>query len=144
MMMRYSPYLTASLLLIAAFGASAGSLAANSNAVLLEQIDGADSNKDGYISKAELIAFRGKNFGRLDRDANGVLTRSDIPAMAKRFNPNVDFDRLIKQFDGNGDGKVSRSEFVDGPTTIFDAADTNKDGLLSKAERNAAVKAAKG
>jgi Ca2+-binding EF-hand superfamily protein len=134
----------ATALLLAVCGGAAQTLAANGNAVLLDQIEGADTNRDGYVSKPELIAFRAKNFGRLDRNGDGVLMRSDIPAMAKRFRPEVDFDRLLKQFDANKDGKVSRSEFVDGPTTIFDMADSNKDGLLSKAERNTAVKAAKG
>jgi Ca2+-binding EF-hand superfamily protein len=132
------------LLLLAAFANPAECKAASNNAVLLEQLEGADSNKDGNVSKAELKNFRAANFGRLDRNGDGVLMRSDIPAMAKRFRPEVDFDRLLKQFDANKDNKVSRSEFVDGPTTIFDMADSNKDGLLSKAERTAAVKAAKG
>jgi EF hand len=142
--MIHNPHITTVLLLIAVCGSAAQSFAANGNAALLEQIDGADSNRDGSISKPELIAFRAKNFGRLDRNGDGVLMRSDIPAMAKRLRPELDFDRLLKQFDANKDSRVSRSEFVDGPTTIFDAADTNKDGVLSKAERTTAVKAAKG
>ena len=142
--MIHNPHIATALMLIAVCGSAAQSYAANGNAVLLDQIGGADTNRDGFVSKPELIAFRASNFTRLDRNGDGVLMRSDIPAMAKRFRPEVDFDRLIKQFDGNKDGKITRSEFVDGPTTIFDAADTNKDGLLSKAERNAAVKAAKG
>jgi hypothetical protein len=132
------------LAILSALGGTLSCLAASNNAVLLDQIGGADSNRDGYISKPELIAFRAANFARLDRNGDGVLKRSDIPSMARRFNPQVDFDRLIQQFDGNKDGVVSRSEFVNGPTTIFDAADTNKDGLLSKAERSSAVRAAKG
>lgn len=143
--MKNSQHAITLLTIIATTAGAAGSLAAsNGNAVLLDQVGGADTNRDGNVSKQELIAFRGANFARLDRNGDGLLMRSDIPAMAKRFRPEVDFDRLIKQFDANNDGKVSRSEFVDGPTTIFDAADSNKDGLLTKAERSAAVKAAKG
>jgi hypothetical protein len=142
-MIKDSPLITAGLVFVAALGAAGASLAASNNAALLAQIEGADANRDGNVSKQELINFRAANFNRLDRDGNGVLTRSDIPAMAKRFNPNVDFDKLITQFDANKDGKVSRSEFVDGRTTIFDAADSNKDGVLTKAERQTAIKAAK-
>jgi EF-hand domain pair/EF hand len=144
MVMINNPHITTALFLISVCGIAAQSFAANGNAVLLEQIDGADTNRDGSVSKSELTAFRARNFGRLDRNSDGVLTRSDIPAIAKRFRPEIDFDRLLKQFDANKDNKVSRPEFVDGPTTIFDMADSNKDGLLSKAERTAAVKAAKG
>jgi Ca2+-binding EF-hand superfamily protein len=125
-------------------GIANGAAAAPNNAALLARIEGADSNRDGFVSKPELIAFRAANFGRLDRNGDGVLMRSDIPAFAKRINPDIDFDRLTAQFDANRDGKVSRAEFVNGPTTIFDAADANADGLLSKAERNAAIKAARG
>lgn len=143
--MKNSQHAITLLTIIATTAGAAGSLAAsNGNAVLLDQVGGADTNRDGNVSKQELIAFRGANFARLDRNGDGLLMRSDIPAMAKRFRPEVDFDRLIKQFDANNDGKVSRSEFVDGPTTIFDAADSNKDGLLTKAERSAAVKGVKG
>jgi EF-hand domain pair/EF hand len=117
--------------------------AANPNASMLGRLDGADTNRDGAISKSELIAFRSTNFGRLDRDGNGVLTRSDIPAFLSRINPNLDFDSLMAQFDSNRDNKVSRNEFVNGPTIIFDAADTNHDGLLTSAERQTAIKAAK-
>lgn len=118
--------------------------AAPNNAALLSQIEGADANRDGNISRQELINFRATNFDRLDRNGDGVLMRSDIPAFAKRINPDIDFDRLILQFDANRDGKVSRSEFVNGPTSVFDAADANADSVLTKAERNAAIKAARG
>jgi EF-hand domain pair/EF hand len=117
--------------------------AANPNAAMLGRLDGADTNRDGAISKPELIAFRSSNFVRLDRDGNGVLTRTDIPAFVSRINPSLNFNSLMTQFDANRDGKVSREEFVNGPTAIFDAADANHDGLLTNAERQAAIKAAK-
>lgn len=122
---------------------SSAATAANPNAAMLSRLDGADANRDGAISKPELIAFRSTNFARLDRDDNGVLTRSDIPAFVSRINPNLNFDSLMAQFDANRDGKVSRDEFVNGPTVIFDAADANRDGLLTTEERQTAIKAAK-
>jgi EF-hand domain pair/EF hand len=117
--------------------------AASPNAAMLGRMGSADANRDGAISKPELIAFRASNFARLDRDGNGVLTRSDIPAFMSRLNANLDFDSLMTQFDTNNDGKVSRAEFVNGPTVVFDAADANHDGLLTTAERQAAINAAK-
>ncbi len=129
--------------LCASIAATQGHAANGTAAAALDQMAGADTNGDGSITRAELTAFRAKNFTRLDRDGNGVLTRSDIPAMAARMRPDIDFDRLIKQFDANGDKKVSRDEFVSGPTTYFDLADANRDGVLTKAERDAAIAAAK-
>lgn len=122
---------------------STAASAASPNAAMLSRLDGADTNRDGAISKPEMIAFRSNNFARLDRDRNGVLTRSDIPAFLSRVNPNLDFDSLMAQFDANRDGKVSRDEFVNGPTVIFDAAAANRDGLLTTEERQTAIKAAK-
>ncbi len=117
--------------------------APNGNARMLDRIGAADTNRDGAISKPELVAFRAGNFARLDRDGNGILTMADIPRFAARFNPDLDFNSLLAQFDANGDKKVSRAEFVSGPTLIFDAADSNGDGLLTATERQAAIAAAK-
>lgn len=129
---------------IALIALSAPAFAANPNAAnMLGRMDGADANRDGVVTKAELIAFRANNFSRLDRDGNGALTRSDIPAFMARFNPGLDFDSLMKQFDANMDKKVSRDEFVNGPTVVFDAADANRDGMLTADERKAAIAAAK-
>jgi Ca2+-binding EF-hand superfamily protein len=50
---------------------------------------------------------------------------------------------MTVQFDANRDGKVSRDEFVGGPTLVFDRADANHDGVLTTGEIDAAVAAAK-
>jgi Ca2+-binding EF-hand superfamily protein len=122
---------------------SAPAFAASPSAAMLGRMEGADANRDGIITKAELIAFRASNFVRLDRDGNGMLTRSDIPAFMARVNSGLDFNSLMQQFDANRDKKVSREEFVRGPTVLFDAADANGDGILTTAERKAAIAAAK-
>ncbi len=125
--------------------AATAAIAANPNAaMMLDRMGGADANRDGSVTKSELIAFRASNFSRLDRDGNGVLTKSDIPAMMARLNRNLDINSLIDQFDANGDKKVSRDEFVNGPTAIFDHADTNKDNVLTATERKAAMAKARG
>jgi hypothetical protein len=125
--------------------AASAAFAANPNAAaMLDRMGGADANRDGSVTKTELIAFRANNFSRLDRDGNNVLTKSDIPAMMARFNSSLDINSLIKQFDANGDKKVSRDEFVNGPTVIFDQADANQDNILTAAERKAAMAKARG
>jgi hypothetical protein len=128
--------------LMASAGAQAAPPKANA-AALLERLPQADANRDGLVTKTEVITFRAASFSRLDRDDNGVLTRGDIPAFAARINPDLNFNALIAQFDLNRDGVVSRTEFVDGPTAVFDLADTNKDGVLTPAERQTALSAVK-
>lgn len=125
---------------IALCAAAAPAFAAPPNMhAMLDRMGGADANRDGNITKPELVAFRAANFARIDRDRNGVLTKSDIPAFAARLNRNLDFDAMIGQFDANRDGQVSRAEFVTGQTAVFDAADTNRDNVLTTVERNAAL-----
>jgi Ca2+-binding EF-hand superfamily protein len=131
------------LLLVSLIAISGTAFAASPNQAALERMARADTNHDGNISKAELLAFRSANFQRFDRDGSGALTRSDVPAFFARLNPDLDFDALLNQFDANHDRQVSRNEFVNGPTIVFDAADTNHDGLLTSAERNAAMAAAR-
>jgi Ca2+-binding EF-hand superfamily protein len=131
------------ILCLALFLTAGAALAAGGNAALISRMEGADTNRDMIVTKPELIAYRGKNFARFDRNSDGYLTRDDIPAFLARFNPDLDFNTLLTQFDSDKDGKVSRAEFVNGPTIIFDAADTNRDGQLTAAERQAAINAAK-
>ncbi|WP_395446006.1 EF-hand domain-containing protein [Caulobacter sp. UC70_42] len=45
---------------------------------------------------------------------------------------------VITHADRNGDGRVTRSEFVDGPAPLFDRADRDHDGRLSRDEIAAA------
>lgn len=130
------------LTLLVIFTASPVNAAAPNDQTLLSRMSGADINRDGNITKAELIAFRGKNFVRLDRNGDSVLTRNDIPAFL-RGRGSLDFDALIIQFDSNQNGQISRDEFVNGPTVVFDRADINRDNVLSEAERKTAIAGAK-
>ncbi|CAN7147981.1 EF-hand domain-containing protein [Mesorhizobium sp. LjRoot246] len=38
-----------------------------------------DSNRDGFIDRAELDAFFAKRFARLDKNADGILTADELP-----------------------------------------------------------------
>jgi Ca2+-binding EF-hand superfamily protein len=48
--------------------------------------------------------------------------------------PEVIFIRMVKQFDTNGDFKISKEEFTAGVDKIFDQIDTNHDGQVTPAE----------
>jgi hypothetical protein len=116
---------------------------AQDNGKLLERMRGADANRDGTITRPELLVWRAANFSQIDRNRDGFLSKQDVPFFMRRSGGPFDIQAMTTQYDANRDGKISRAEFVDGPTPVFDQADRNRDGLLTKAELDAAIATAK-
>ena len=103
-----------------------------------------DVDKDGTVTREEFIAARADHFARLDRNSDGYLDSTDVPErLARRRQQKGGSDAMAGQFDADGDKKVSKEEFVNGPTTLFDRADTNTDNVLDATELAAAKAAAK-
>jgi Ca2+-binding EF-hand superfamily protein len=104
----------------------------------------ADANNDGSVTREEFIAARGQQFTRIDRNSDGFLDSNDVPKrLAERRKQNGGGGMPGGQFDADGDGKVSKDEFINGPTLIFDRADTDKNNVLDAKELAAAKEAAK-
>lgn len=120
-------------------------------------MENADANKDGMIDKDEFKAARAAQFQRLDRNADGFLDSQDRPqrpaqgqeeGAQKERQPGEHRSgeraaKMLAQADANGDGKVSKDEYVNAPTTFFDQADTDHDGVLSAKELDTAKAAAR-
>lgn len=100
--------------------------------------DGADTDHDGRVSRAEFAAARDKRFDRLDRNHDGVISRDDFSRLI-RFRPQAGdrLDKWIASVDANHDGKVTRAELHAAPMRMFDLADTNRDGFVDQAEQAA-------
>ena len=100
-----------------------------------------DTNKDGFIAKAEVDALQAQRADKIEK-------------RAERFDPAKAFARL----DANKDGKVTQAEaeaahhqraeakggqpavaHATGAGRLFARADTNKDGILTRAEFDAAA-----
>lgn len=105
---------------------------------MLERFRAADENGDGQITRDELSASRAGKFARIDRDGDGFLTDSDFQKVARFAPAGFDPGRIKAEFDANGDGKVSRDEFVLGPAPLFAQLDTNRDAVVSADELKAA------
>jgi Ca2+-binding EF-hand superfamily protein len=104
----------------------------------------ADANNDGSVTKEELIAARGQQFAKFDRNSDGYLDSNDVPKrLAERRKQNGGGEMHGGQFDTDSDGKVSKEEFINGPTLIFDRADADKNNVLDAKELAAAKEAAK-
>src|SRR4051812_30583965 len=86
--------------------------------------DSADTNGDGVVTREEFQAARERLFGRLDRNGDGFIDADDLSGrMAGRQKSQKRLAELVSQLDKDGDGRVSKPEFVDGPARLFDRAD---------------------
>ena len=130
-----APLLASALAVLGMAGLSAPA-AAQQGQDPMEMLDQADRNGDGSITWAEVMASRESTFAQLDRNRDGFADSQDRPRIGGDR-----FDQAMRQFasaDANRDGRISRSEFMNAPSPQFDAADTNKDRVLSPAEIRAA------
>lgn len=107
-----------------------------------------DRDGDGSVSLAEMQAQRADRFGELDSDRSGLLDRSEMSAARERvatLAPNARGGqrsdelqaRMFARADGNGDGALSRDEFIASAEPVFSRLDRNGDGLITSAEREA-------
>jgi Ca2+-binding EF-hand superfamily protein len=121
--------LSAACLVLAASGAQAAPRTPGAT------LDKADANHDGYVTHDEFKASRAAGFDRLDRNDDGVVSLSEFPRLAKSTRPKAQtLKAVITHADRDGDGRVTRAEFVDGPAPLFDRADRDHDGRLSREE----------
>jgi hypothetical protein len=106
-------------------------------------IEHADANKDGKVTRQEYIDARAAQFARMDRNGDGVVDdadsreRADQSAVGKRVAA-----AMRARIDTNSDGKISKDEFVNAPTMLFDRFDADKNSELDAKELEAARGAA--
>ncbi|CAN5495506.1 EF-hand domain-containing protein [soil metagenome] len=98
-------------------------------------LDKADADHDGHVTREEFKASRAARFDRLDRNDDGVVSLSEFPRLTKsNLLKAQTLKAVITHADRDGDGRVTRVEFVDGPAPLFDRADRDHDGRLSRDE----------
>ena len=109
-----------------------------------------DKNKDGSLSEEELPPFLAKTFKKFDTNGDGLLNREEVGAMLKATRqflaaqqPELKGDidsivtTLLKQFDTDMDGKISKKEARGKIADAFDKLDQNGDGYLDRTELRA-------
>ncbi len=116
----------------------------------------ADLNRDGVVDRGEVDQVRLQRFERLDLNADGYLDREEAARARTRpvvpgsvppgatgreagpgwapGAPRGGGGKLFLRADRDGDGRVSRDEFMSLPHPGFDRADSNRDGRLTADE----------
>ena len=130
-----------------------------------------DANKDGKLDTADRTARRATHFAALDTDKNGSISQAEFSNRAARPEGGMRGERMggrhgrqggghdgmrrgmhggmaggmmMRMADTNSDQAINQAEFTAAALKHFDTADTNKDGTLTRAERQAAHQAMRG
>lgn len=94
----------------------------------------ADTDKDGNISKEELLSAHEAKFKEYDLNSDGVVTAKEVQ---EKLSSNYEkiAKKITRRFDENRDGKVTADEFKDHAERKLYILDLNDDGVISKEER---------
>lgn len=98
----------------------------------------ADANHDGSITRAEARAAREQAFSFMDSDHDGYLSAAEREARRGGREGRSGLGAMMGRRDGDGDGRISRVEFLGGGAPGFDRFDSNNNDVLEPGELEAA------
>jgi YD repeat-containing protein len=93
-----------------------------------DNFDDLDRNNNGRVERAEWYGGA-EDFRWLDRNGDGALTRFEVAGSQASLDSYDEFNNL----DFDRDGRLERGEWH-WPNVSFQQRDTNRDGILSRAE----------
>ena len=92
-----------------------------------------DANRDGTVTRAELIAGLKAEFAAHDTHHNGCLD-SEQAEQINQARVDADQSTATPVMDWNQDGCIDYTEFSAAPYSLFDQLDTDHDGKLTPKE----------
>lgn len=103
-----------------------------------------DADGDGKVTLDEARAQRGTVFDALDANGDDDLTATEIEEAQQRLRerlPNlpprrreIDLASALSALDSDGNGKLTKAEYLDATPRWFERRDANGDGVLTASE----------
>ena len=93
-----------------------------------------DSDEDGFITKAEYMDFIDERFVKMDTNRDGTITKDDLyGSRFYTFLPEL-AEAVFRDSDTDMDGLITEDEMIKAEEVRFDKMDLNGDGQLSRDE----------
>lgn len=97
-----------------------------------------DTNGDGMVSKDEWTSFQEHTFNTLDKDKSGFIDQAELTATSDAsfafataaYARGLMTKEMFMKIDADGDGKISREEFLSYHHRIYDMLDKQKKGMI--------------
>lgn len=107
-----------------------------------------DTNKDGFVDRAEWATGQETRFKQLDTDKDGKLSKDELFSRTRQAPGAVlpsdrtleQQDSFFRRMDSDRDGSVSRTEFMAQADRNFARCDSDKDGRTNTAECREALR----
>jgi hypothetical protein len=101
-----------------------------------------DTNKDGFVDRAEWTAGQEARFKQLDTDKDGKLSKDELFSRARQASDAVlpndrtleRQDAFFRRMDSDRDGTISKAEFMSQADRNFARCDADKDGRTNSTE----------
>jgi hypothetical protein len=101
-----------------------------------------DTNKDGFVDRAEWNAGQEARFKELDANRDGKLSKEEMFSQSRSTSDRAleRQDAFFRRVDRDRDGFVSREEFMAQADRNFARCDLDKDGRINTAECRQALR----
>lgn len=113
-------------------------------AMALMVLGAADYNGDNTVTRAELQRLQGEEFAFRDRNGDGYLDQADASPTRQRvaaLRPDGAQRGRGARADADGDGRISRAEFLNRDHRLFERLDADDDDAVTATEIDAALEA---